>query len=250
VDNQEPLRVAQAVAELAIDYAVVTSVTRDDLPDGGAGQFAATIAQIRRQCPETKIEVLVPDFSGSESALKTVCAARPDVFNHNIETVHRLYAAVRPQADYHRSLKILSIASSAGLPVKTGLMLGLGETQEEIFSTLMDLKAAGCIHLTFGQYLRPSNKHAPVDRYVKPEEFFRWAQTAESMGFIGVAAGPLVRSSYRAKDMFQHNEAVGYDSNPWQPGQPRKRAHLPLPAAEMAQQNQLHCKKPQTTYSN
>ena len=208
VDLQEPLRLARGAAELGIDYAVVTSATRDDLADGGAGQFADTIDQIRRLCPDTYIEVLIPDFNGLESAVARVCAARPDVFNHNIETVPRLHASVRPQADYHRSLKVLSVAAAAGLPVKSGLMLGLGETHAEVLDTLADLKAAGCAYLTLGQYLSPSPSHVPVNRYVKPEEFFRWAETANAMGFEGVAAGPLVRSSYRAKDMFHRSQAA------------------------------------------
>jgi lipoic acid synthetase len=206
LDDQEPRRVARAVAELGIDYAVVTSVTRDDLPDGGAGHFADTIGEIRRSCPGTEVEVLVPDFNGSLRAVATVCAALPGVFNHNIETVPRLYSRVRPEADYQRSLKILSAAAAAGLPVKSGLMLGLGEAPEEISETLADLKAAGCAYLTLGQYLSPSAKHYPVRQYLRPEAFKRWAQTAESMGFKGVAAGPLVRSSFRAKEMFHRRQ--------------------------------------------
>jgi lipoic acid synthetase len=199
--------VARAVRELGIDYAVITSVTRDDLPDGGAGQFAATIEHIRRLCPGAQVEVLVPDFNGSLASVATVCSAGPDVFNHNIETVPRRYPRVRPQAEYRRSLKVLSAASSAGLPVKSGLMLGLGETDAEILSTFTDLRAAGCAFLTLGQYLAPSADHLPVQQYLQPEAFDRWARTAEALGFRGVAAGPLVRSSYRAKVLFQNRNA-------------------------------------------
>jgi lipoic acid synthetase len=180
---------------------VVTSVTRDDLPDGGAGHFARTVQQIRKQCPGVSVEVLVPDFDGSIAALDTVCAVRPDVFNHNIETVPRLYAEVRPLADYRRSLGVLSYATGRGLMTKSGLMLGLGETENEIKKTLLDLKYAGCRLLTLGQYLAPSKDHVPVARYVRPQEFEMWAETARGMGFTGVASGPLVRSSYRAKEM-------------------------------------------------
>jgi lipoic acid synthetase len=200
-DNGEPGRVALAVKELGLTHAVVTSVTRDDLSDGGAGQFASTIRLIRQQCPGVSVEVLVPDFSGHIQSMDTICAARPDVFNHNIETVPRLYAGVRPGAEYRRSLGVLSYASSRGLLVKSGLMLGLGETCDEIKKTLMDLKYAGCVLLTLGQYLAPSKNHVAMVRYVLPEEFDMWAETARTMGFTCVAAGPLVRSSYRAGQM-------------------------------------------------
>ncbi len=200
-DDGEPKRVAMAVQQLGLTHAVVTSVTRDDLPDGGAGHFARTIQQIRKQCPGVSVEVLVPDFSGAIPALDTVCVVRPDVFNHNIETVPRLYAKVRPVADYRRSLGVLSYAVGKGLMAKSGLMLGLGETENEIKKTLMDLKYAGCRLLTLGQYLAPSKDHMPVARYVPPEEFEMWAETARGMGFTSVASGPLVRSSYRAEEM-------------------------------------------------
>jgi lipoic acid synthetase len=200
-DAREPKRVARAVQQLGLTHAVITSVTRDDLPDGGAAQFAGTIQQIRQQCPGVSVEVLVPDFNGAIPALDTVCAARPDVFNHNLETVPRLYAKVRPLADYRRSLGILSTAAGRGLMAKSGLMLGLGETKNEIKKTLMDLKYAGCMLLTLGQYLAPSQDHVPVARYVPPQEFEMWAEIARGMGFTSVAAGPLVRSSYRAEEM-------------------------------------------------
>ncbi|WP_428561239.1 MAG: lipoyl synthase [Solidesulfovibrio sp. DCME] len=202
-DPGEPERVARAVAALGLRHAVVTSVTRDDLPDGGAGHFARTIAAIRARCPDTSVEVLVPDFAGSPQALDTVRQARPDVFNHNIETVRRLFPTVRPKADYALSLAILGRAVAAGLAVKSGLMLGLGETDAEIAATLGDLRAAGCRQLTLGQYLAPTPAHAPVDRYVTPAAFAAWADAARAMGFDNVAAGPLVRSSYRAEAMLR-----------------------------------------------
>lgn len=207
-DDVEPKRVAMAVQQLGLTHAVVTSVTRDDLPDGGAGHFAGTIQQIRKQCPGVSVEVLVPDFNGAIPALDTVCAARPDVFNHNIETVPRLYAKVRPVADYRRSLSVLSYAASLGLQVKTGLMLGLGETKTEVVKTLSDLKRTGCTAITVGQYLAPSCKHLPVARYVPPEEFDMWAATARGMGFKSVASGPLVRSSYRAEEMIDARQTA------------------------------------------
>lgn len=207
-DPGEPERVAQAARALGLKYAVVTSVTRDDLPDGGAGHFAQTIRSIRRHCPGTKVEVLVPDFQGSEEDLRTVCDAKPDVFNHNVETVPRLYEAVRPQADYRRSLNVLRFAAKRGLPAKSGLMLGLGETSREIWESLSDLRRADCAYLTLGQYLAPSDQHVPVHRYVTPEEFDRWGETARAMGFQEVASGPLVRSSYRAEDLFERDAST------------------------------------------
>jgi len=198
LEGNEPFQVARAVRMLGLKHAVVTSVTRDDLPDGGAEQFARTIQQIRTVCNGTRVEVLVPDFSGSLGALERVCESCPDVFNHNVETVPRLYARVRPKAVYRRSLGILSYASGRGLFVKSGLMLGLGEMETEIRETLVDLKRAGCTALTLGQYLAPSADHLAVARYVPPKEFDRWAEAARTMGFKAVAAGPLVRSSYRA----------------------------------------------------
>jgi lipoic acid synthetase len=196
------------VQRLGLRHAVVTSVTRDDLPDGGAGHFARTVQEIRKRCPGVSVEVLVPDFNGAIPALDTVGAVRPDVFNHNIETVPRLYAAVRPLAGYRRSLGVLSYAAGRGLTTKSGLMLGLGETETEIKKTLMDLKYAGCRLLTLGQYLAPSKDHVPVVGYVPPEEFEMWAETARGMGFTSVAAGPLVRSSYRAEEMMAASQSA------------------------------------------
>jgi lipoic acid synthetase len=201
LDAGEPRRIALAVGRMGLQHAVVTSVTRDDLPDGGAGHFAQTIQHLRQQCPGVSVEVLVPDFGGAVSAFDTVCAAAPEVLNHNIETVPRLYARIRPGADYRCSLGILSYTATRGVITKSGLMLGLGETEKEIINVLQDLKRAGCMRLTIGQYLAPSQDHAPVARYVPPKEFEMWAETARHMGFTSVAAGPLVRSSYRAGEM-------------------------------------------------
>jgi lipoic acid synthetase len=203
VDPEEPERVARAAQAMRLKYVVVTSVTRDDLSDGGAEQFTHTIERIRKQCPDARIEVLVPDFKGSLAALLKVCRIRPDVFNHNIETAARLYPYIRPHSRYRRSLGILEYAARQGLHVKSGLMLGLGETKREVMETIQDLKRIGCHSLTLGQYLAPSKVHAPVARFVSPEEFERWAEIAHSMGFKKVAAGPLVRSSYKAREMFE-----------------------------------------------
>lgn len=188
---------------LGLIYVVVTSVNRDDLPDGGAEQFTRTIEQIRKHSPNAWVEVLVPDFKGSINALQKVCDAHPDMFNHNIETVASMYPQVRPQAHYPRSLGLLEYAARQGLRVKSGLMLGLGETDREVMDTLIDLRRTGCQYVTLGQYLAPSKDHVPVARFVPPEEFERWAEIARSMGFNGVTSGPLVRSSYRAEEMFE-----------------------------------------------
>ncbi len=201
VDADEPERVARAVARLGLRHAVITSVTRDDLPDGGAAHFAATLAALHRRCPETTVEVLVPDFGGDERALATVLAAAPDVLAHNVETVPRLYPAVRPQARYERSLALLARAHRIGpAATKSGLMLGLGETAAEIGRVLDDLRAVGCRSVTLGQYLSPARAgRLPVARFVPPEEFAAWRQQALARGFAAVESGPLVRSSYRAE---------------------------------------------------
>ncbi|SEM40112.1 lipoic acid synthetase [Syntrophus gentianae] len=205
-DPQEPAKVADAAKALGLRYVVVTSVTRDDLPDGGASVFAATIRAIRGRIPDGQVEVLIPDFQGDAEALRTVVEARPDVLNHNLETVPRLYPAVRPEAEYQRSLKLLSRAKAldCSLPTKSGLMLGLGESSEEIRDSLQDLLAAGCRLLTLGQYLQPSTHHLPVERFVPPDEFARWRDIALEMGFSQVASGPFVRSSYHARDLYLH----------------------------------------------
>ncbi len=203
-DPGEPERVADAAARLGLKHVVVTSVTRDDLPDGGAGLFAGTIRAIRARLPKAAIEVLVPDFLGRETDLTTVLAARPDVFNHNLETVRRLQREIRPAADYDRSLAVLRFAAAA-VPwpaVKSGLMVGLGETDDELREAIADLRQAGCDLLTIGQYLAPSRQHAPVQRYVPPETFTEYARYATGLGFRGVASGPMVRSSYHAGRLF------------------------------------------------
>jgi len=207
VDHQEPQRVAQAARQLGLHHIVMTSVTRDDLHDGGAQQFVRTIQAVRNHCPGAALEVLIPDFRGSLAAIQKVCDTRPEILNHNIETVPRLYPAVRPGADYRRSLGLLEYAARQGLTIKSGLMLGLGEVRYEVEAVLSDLRRAGCCFVTLGQYLAPSRRHAPVVRYVPPREFKDWDTTARSMGFTGVAAGPLVRSSYRAAELFQSSNS-------------------------------------------
>ena len=200
VDPAEPLRVASAVARLGLRHVVVTSVNRDDLADGGAAHFAATARAIKRLLPGCRVEVLVPDFQGNLASVAEVVASPIDVFNHNLETVPRLYRRVRAGARYARSLAVLEAARRAreGLLTKTGLMLGLGETQEELASVFRDLRSIGCDILTLGQYLRPSGGHLPVERYVPPEEFTALGAEALALGFRHVEAGPLVRSSYHA----------------------------------------------------
>ena len=202
VDYDEPRRVAEAVEAMGLNYAVVTSVNRDDRKDGGAELFALTIKAIKDRIPGCKIEVLVPDFQGSRSAMKTVMDARPDVLNHNTETVPRLYRQVRLGARYERSLDILAYAKSLSpaTPVKSGLMLGLGETINEVLQVMRDLHAHQVDILTLGQYLRPSPKHLPIVRYVAPAEFAELKAAGIGMGFAHVEAGPLVRSSYHADD--------------------------------------------------
>jgi lipoyl synthase len=204
-DPEEPARVAEAAATMGLTYVVVTSVSRDDLPDGGAAHFARTIREIRRRLPHALVEVLVPDFCGDRDALRTVSEARPDVLNHNVETVRRLYPAVRPEADYGRSLALLGQAKgcSPGLPTKSGLMLGLGETVGEVEETLRDLAQVGCTILTLGQYLQPTPEHHPIARFLSPEEFTTWRRKALDMGFAQVASGPFVRSSYHARELYQ-----------------------------------------------
>jgi lipoic acid synthetase len=200
VDWLEPLRVAQAVQTLGLDYVVITSVNRDDQPDGGAAIFAGCINAIRRDSDRVRVEVLIPDFMGNWDSLETVVRARPFVLNHNIETVPRLYAHVRPKARYQRSLELLRRAKEldASLLTKSGLMVGLGETQEEVLDVMRDLRASGVDLLTIGQYLRPTEKHLPVERYWRPEEFEPFVTFGRELGFRNVEAGPLVRSSYRA----------------------------------------------------
>lgn len=204
-DPTEPNRVARVAKNMGLNYVVVTSVTRDDLLDGGASVFAQTINKIRQIGPDTLVEVLIPDFQGDTSALKTVVVAQPNVVNHNIETVARLYTVVRPQAEYRRSIRLLKQVRkyNAKIVTKSGLMLGLGETSDEIHATLQDLLTAGCQLLTLGQYLQPTREHLPVERFVHPEEFDNWREIALEMGFAQVASGPFVRSSYQAHKLFQ-----------------------------------------------
>jgi lipoic acid synthetase len=203
VDKDEPRRVVEAVARMGITHAVITSVTRDDLADGGAGQFAEVITRMRRELPNVSVEVLVPDFAGNNDALDGVLDARPDVFNHNVETVPRLYPSVRPGAEYRRSLRILARAAGAGLEstVKSGLMVGLGETEEEVHSALADMRAAGCVMVTIGQYLRPSQWQLPVVAFVAPPQFEAYREYARGIGFAEVSSAPFVRSSYRAGEL-------------------------------------------------
>ena len=207
--DDEPEAVAEAAERMGLKYVVITSVTRDDLPDGGAGHFARTIRAVRARCPGVRIEVLVPDFKGDPPAIETVLAARPDVFNHNVETVPRLYPKVRPEADYRQSTEVLGYAKRGvergGLDMftKSGLMVGLGETDEEVQRVMRDLRDVGCDILTIGQYLAPSDAHVPVARFVTPEQFATWEAEAKAMGFVAAACGPFVRSSYKAESLFQ-----------------------------------------------
>ena len=201
-DEDEPVHVAQSVKQLGLHYVVITSVTRDDLPDGGAAMFSATIQEIRALVPECKIEVLIPDFQGVEQPLQTVLAAEPHVVNHNIEVVASLFPTIRPQGEYQRSLTLLKSIKEKSSEVrsKSGFMVGLGETDDEIQQTMGDLYDARVDFLTIGQYLQPSKRHAPIERYYTPEEFSRFKDLGESIGFDHVESGPLVRSSYHAEE--------------------------------------------------
>jgi len=205
VDPEEPMRVARAALDLNLTYVVVTSVTRDDLADGGASHFAATIKAIKKRLPDNpKVEVLIPDLQGNMDALRTIVDAKPDVLNHNIETVSSLYYRARPEADYQRSLELLQNVKriDACLPVKSGIMVGLGETTEQLEKTMLDLFEHGCDILTIGQYLQPTRSHLEVEKYYSPEEFKQLENTAKQIGLKKVSAGPFVRSSYQASDLF------------------------------------------------
>jgi len=204
-DPVEPGQVASAVQQLQLAYVVITSVTRDDLSDGGAAHFAKTIQAVKKQCPKVGIEVLIPDFQGNHDAWQTILDARPDVLNHNLETIQRLYPTVRPEADYGRSLDLIRYVADNGgdITTKSGLMLGLGETRKELLAAFADMVQVGCRILTLGQYLQPSKAHLPVARYVPPEEFHELRKIALGMGFRDVAAEPFVRSSYRAKELYR-----------------------------------------------
>jgi len=208
VDTAEPARVANAIYELGLNYVVITSVDRDDLDDGGASIFASTIAETRARLPECRIEVLIPDFQGDEAALHAVLDARPDILNHNTETVPRLYRMARSGGQYRRTLELLdrSRKHAPSIPTKSGVMVGLGEEHDELVATFTDLREVGCEILTIGQYLRPSPAHAPLVRYYHPDEFRDLKEIALDLGFAHVDSGPLVRSSYHASDT-----AAAYD---------------------------------------
>lgn len=202
LDKTEPLHVAEAVRDLGLKYTVITSVTRDDLPDGGAEHFKKCIEKIHQLTPEVKIEILTPDFKGLKSSLDTIIKARPDVFNHNIETAKEIFKTARPQGNYETSLKVLKYIKDIGkLTTKSGFMIGLGETIEQIEETLKDLKQAGVDIVTIGQYIQPSKEHLPVQKYYKPEEYEELKMLAAKIGFKHYQIGPLVRSSYRAADL-------------------------------------------------
>jgi lipoic acid synthetase len=198
LDEGEPLRVAESVRTMGLRYSTVTGVARDDLPDGAAGLYAETIRQIHALNPHTGVEILPPDFGARPELVGQVFDARPEVFAHNLETVPRIFRRIRPAFTYEKSLRVLSMARDAGLVTKSNLILGMGEEDHEVDSAIRDLHDAGCDILTITQYLRPSPTHHPIDRWVKPEEFVHWSEVAEAVGFKGVMAGPLVRSSYRA----------------------------------------------------
>jgi lipoyl synthase len=210
LDVDEPIRVAEAVRQMRLKYTVITSVDRDDLPDGGASIFAATIREIKRRMPDTRVEVLIPDFKGEDEPLRTVLDARPDVLNHNTETVPRLYRMARSGGKYARTLELLDRARTyaPGIPTKTGLMVGLGEEQHELIAVFQDLNHAGVSILTVGQYLRPSPDHAVMTRYYHPDEFAELKRVALGIGFVHVEAGPLVRSSYHAHEQADAAQAV------------------------------------------
>ena len=199
LDANEPMHIARAVKDLGLKYAVITSVTRDDLADGGAQHFANCIYEIRKICPQTKIEILTPDFKNNKASLDTIIASHPDVFNHNIETVKEVFKTARPQGNYQQSLDVLKyIKTNSDIQTKSGLMVGLGETFEQIRATLKDLKSAGCDILTIGQYIQPSKEHLPVSKYYTLEEYETLKDIARKTGFKNFQIGPLVRSSYKA----------------------------------------------------
>ena len=208
VDWAEPFRLAQTVKSMGLRYTVITSVDRDDLADYGSSIFALSIAQVRRLSPSCRIEVLIPDFAGDDSALRRVVNARPDVLNHNIEAPRRIFKKVRPKGGYDLSLELLQRAKQLDpmMPTKSGMMVGLGETKDEVLQTMRDLRAHDCDLLTIGQYLRPSERHHPLIRFYHPDEFAEWAEVGKQLGFKHVASGPLVRSSYHADE--QHDAAL------------------------------------------
>jgi len=212
LDADEPARVAEAARRLGLTHVVVTTVTRDDIADGGAAHFVAVIEALREAVPDAKIEVLTSDFAGRMESVRRVVDARPDVYNHNVETVPRLYERVRPGADYGRSLAVLESAAEFGegrMPTKSGLMLGLGETVDEVLDVMADLRRAGCELLTLGQYLRPSEAHLPVAEFVEPDVFRQLGREARKLGFAGVASAPFVRSSYHAQELLAEEPRPG-----------------------------------------
>ena len=200
LDALEPINVAHATKELGLKHVVVTSVARDDLKDQGAGQFAKTIEALHKELPHVIVEILTPDFKGNEDCIRTVCAAKPEIYNHNIETVERLHTIVRPQAKYDRTMRVLEMVKEIdpAIYTKSGIMLGLGETKDEVLKTLEDLREIGVDAITIGQYLRPTMKHLPVVEYIHPDVFAEYEQIGEEMGFTFVASGPFIRSSYNA----------------------------------------------------
>lgn len=199
VDHQEPRRVAEAVLALGLRHAVITSVNRDELADGGAAVFAETIRQTRLLNPACTIEVLIPDFEGNREALATVCDEKPEILNHNIETVRRLFTAIRPQGKYPRSIEVLEQAKGLGMTTKSGVIVGMGETMDEIREVMRNLRSVGCDIMTIGQYLQPTREHLPVARFYEPEEFAALKEEGMALGFTHVESGPLVRSSYHAE---------------------------------------------------
>jgi lipoic acid synthetase len=213
-DPKEPLRIVRMVQNLSLDYVVITSVTRDDLPDGGASFFVRTVKEIRRKVPHARVELLIPDFQGNKDSLRSIAEVRPDVLNHNIETVPRLYIIVRPEAVYQRSLDLLKHVATfdSTIVIKSGLMLGLGEQPDEILDALKNLLDAGCQLVTIGQYLQPTKANLPVERYIPPKEFDHWRNVALEMGFAEVASGPFVRSSYHAKNLYRTVKAFAPSS--------------------------------------
>jgi lipoic acid synthetase len=205
LDPEEPRKVAEMISQLDLEYIVVTSVDRDDLEDEGSGHFAACVRELKARKEELLVEILIPDFKGNKTHVETICASKPDVIAHNIETVLRLTPKVRdPRANYHQSLAVLRMVkeSDPAIVTKSSIMVGLGETEDEVVQTLKDLRAAGCEIVTFGQYLQPTKKHLAVEEWVTPEQFARYQTLAEELGFMYVASGPLVRSSYRAGELF------------------------------------------------
>jgi lipoyl synthase len=230
LDRDEPRRVAESVQQMGLRYATITGVARDDLPDGGAWLYAETIRLVHRLNPGTGVEILVPDFNGTHALIAQVLDARPEVFAHNVETVPRIFKRIRPAFGYERSLGVITMGRDAGLVTKSNLILGMGEEQHEVEQALLDLHDAGTDLITITQYLRPSPRHHPVDRWVKPEEFVRWSDLAEQIGYKGVLSGPLVRSSYRAGRLW----AQGMKR--WGRPVPEQLSHLSAAASSPARQ--------------